>query len=229
MEYRNELKYIVTEHELDILYYRLRNIMKLDLNSKENNTYNIRSIYFDDYYNTYFHENESGINERLKIRIRIYNKSDSIIKLEIKHKKNSMTRKESVTISKEICEKLINGKNLSYEECKNNKILNKIYIEQRLKLLKPKIIVEYDRTAFVSKLGNVRITFDKNIRTSRKLERFFENNIYAHPINELNTHVLEVKYDEFIPQYILDILELNTLRQTSYSKYYLSRLCIGGE
>ena len=118
---------------------------------------------------------------------------------------------------------------MSYEECKNNKVLNKVYIESRLRLLKPKIIVEYDRTAFISKVGNIRITFDKNIRTSNKVKRFFEDNIYASPINDLNTHVLEVKYDEFIPQYILSTLELNTLRQTSYSKYYLSRLYIGDE
>ena len=203
--------------------------MKLDSNIKENNTYNIRSVYFDNYDNTYFRETEDGVNERLKIRIRIYNKSNEIIKLEIKYKKDGMTKKESAIITKELCDKLIYGKLLSYEECKNNKVLNKVYIESRLRLLKPKIIVEYDRTAFISKVGNIRITFDKNIRTSNKVKRFFEDNIYANPINDLNTHVLEVKYDEFIPQYILSTLELNTLRQTSYSKYYLSRLYMGDE
>jgi hypothetical protein len=36
-------------------------------------------------------------------------------------------------------------------------------------------------------------------------------------------NVLEVKYDEFIPDFLLQLLELGNLQQTSYSKYQLCR------
>lgn len=228
MEYRNELKFIVSTNDLEILYNRLKNVLTLDQNIKEEKKYNIRSIYFDDWDNTYFYENESGINKRLKIRIRIYDKSDKIIKLEIKHKYNGMTKKESCTIDKPLFKKILESK-LTIQDCKNNRILNKVYIEQKTNLLKPKIIVEYDRTAFINEVGNVRITFDKNIRASKYINRFFLNNIYAKPINLTDMHVLEVKYDEVLPGYIVDLLELNTLNKTAFSKYYLSRISLGDE
>ena len=224
MEYRNELKYIVNEHDIKTIEYRIKNFLKLDKNTKDNNSYNIRSVYFDSYDNTYFYENEAGVNKRLKVRIRIYDKSDKIIKLEIKHKNNGMTKKESCTISRELCEKLIEGKFLTSDECRNNKVLYKVYLEQHLHLLKPKIIVEYERTAFTNIVGNVRITFDRNIRASKYLKHFFEDNIYSKPAQDIGNHVLEVKYDELLPDYIAQILEINTLRQTAFSKYYLSRL-----
>ncbi len=224
MEYRRELKYIVKSSDLAILEQRMNTVMKLDKNVFDGNAYNIRSIYFDNYYNEYFYDNEDGVNERLKIRMRIYNRSDSIIKLEIKYKNNGVTKKEACCISRAVCDKLIRGEKLNITDCKNNKVLNKIYIEEHTKLLKPKVIVEYERRAYVDYIGNVRITFDTNIRASKYIDRFFEEDIYAAPILETGAHVLEVKYDELLPDYISGSIELNTLEQTAFSKYYLSRL-----
>ena len=84
MDYRHELKHIVNNHHFDILKGRIGSIMQLD-SHLQGDTYNIRSVYFDDYYDRYMNENESGINDRSKIRIRIYDHSDKIIKLEIKY------------------------------------------------------------------------------------------------------------------------------------------------
>ena len=222
MEYRNELKYFVNDGDLLVLNYRLKELMKLDSNIKEQNKYNIRSIYFDDYNDSYLKETEAGINERLKIRIRIYNRSSEIIKLEIKYKLNGYTKKESCNISKELCDKLIRGESLTFKDC-NNKVLNKLYLEQKTSLLKPKIIVEYDRTAYIYKLGNVRVTFDQNIRVSKHLDRFFEDNALSVPVLEKNQELLEVKYDEFLPTWLFDALELNKLSRTAFSKYAVSR------
>lgn len=221
MEYRNELKYLVNDKDLIVLNYRLKEILKLDANIKEE-SYNIRSIYFDNYDNSYFCETEAGVNKRLKIRIRIYNKSSKVIKLEIKHKLNGYTKKESCTISKELCDKLMNGEKLVIEEC-SNKVLYKMYLEQQLSLLKPKIIVEYDRKAYVYKTGNVRITFDQNIRASKYINRFFEDNAFSTPILDANQEILEVKYDEFLPSWIYEAIELNKLSRTAFSKYAVSR------
>ena len=227
MEYRKELKYLVKSNDFDIIKSRINNVMFLDKNSN-NGFYTIRSIYFDDYYNTFYNDNDIGINDRYKIRIRIYNGDDKIIKLEIKYKKDGLTKKESTLISKDLCLRIMGGEQLDISDC-NDKVLYKLYLEQKMYLLVPKIIVEYDREAYVNPIGNVRVTFDKNIRVSKHIERFFEENLYSVPILELNKHVLEVKYDELIPDYISSLLELNTLSQTSFSKYYLSRISMKEE
>lgn len=224
MEYRSESKYIVKDTDLEILKYRIENLMSLDVHTEEENFYNVRSIYFDDYKNTFYYENEDGVNERMKIRIRIYNKSPDFIQLEIKYKKNGMTKKESTKISKELCERLMRGEFISLSECNSNKVLYKLYLEEQLHNLKPKIIVEYDRVAYTKGVGNVRVTFDKNIRASKYIERFFEDRLYATPILDDGAQILEIKYDELLPDYIRNTLELNTLKETTFSKYYLSRL-----
>lgn len=226
MEYRKELKYNISDGDIIILENRIKKIMKLDSNIKNSNSYNIRSIYFDTYDYKYFSENEAGVNERIKIRIRIYDKSDKIIKLEIKSKKDGLIRKESCNISRELCEKIIKGEMISISDCKNKKVLHKFYIEQHIHLLKPKIIVEYDRIAYTNLVGNVRITFDKNIKSSLKINDFFENNISARPILEIVNQILEIKYDELLPDYIFASLELNKLSQVAFSKYYISMLQI---
>ena len=227
MEYRNELKYVVSSNDLFILDNRLKCLFKLDPTAKAK-MYNVRSVYFDSYDNKCFYENESGINERFKMRIRIYNNSIDDIKLEIKYKKNGFSRKESCLINKELCEKILSGKKVEYKEC-INKVLRKLYIEQNTNCFIPKIIVEYDRVAYVDKIGNMRITFDTNIRASNHLNSFFDKNIYARPILDNNMHILEIKYDEILPNYVVKELELIHLKRTSFSKYYLSRVAFKEE
>lgn len=223
MEYREELKFIIKQSEINVLETRLKGIMRIDSNSKKNSSYNIRSIYFDDYSNSCFYENESGLDKRLKLRIRIYNHNRKLIKLEIKYKNHNLTKKEVCNINEDLCDRLIRGEKIRIDEL-DNRVLNKLYIYQQTRLLVPKIIVEYDRIAYTSKLGNVRVTFDTNIRASKYVDRFFDKNLYAVPVLNKGFNVLEVKYDELLPDYIAKTLETKKLSQTAFSKYYLSRI-----
>ena len=227
MVYRSELKYFIDSNDLVILDGKLKNIMGLDSTAKFKK-YNVRSIYFDSYNNKCFYENEDGVNERFKIRIRIYNRSTNDIKLEIKYKKNGFAHKESVLIDKKMCEKLINGFKLNYKEC-NNTILRKLYLEQQMHLFLPKIMVEYDRIAYVDKIGNTRVTFDTNIRASKYVKSFFDSPVYAKPIMPINMHILEIKYNELFPDYIAKQLQSVHIERTSFSKYYLSRIAFKEE
>ncbi len=111
-------------------------------------------------------------------------------------------------------------------------LLQKLLLQMRTRLLRPVIIVDYDRVPYVCKDGNVRITMDKNISASRQLDQFLEPVIPKRPVMEKGSHILEVKYDEFLPDYIKTSLELGTLRQTSFpnficadglDKYFLRR------
>ena len=76
---------------------------------------------------------------------------------------------------------------------------------------------------FVEKLGNTRITFDRNIRSSNAVQSFLEREIPGRPILPAGKQILEVKYDEFLPDYLYRNLQLSHLRQTAFSKYYLCR------
>lgn len=92
--------------------------------------------------------------------------------------------------------------------------------------LKPKVIVAYERKAYVYEPGNVRITFDRNVRASSRVESFGQKNISYDFLREYDK-VLEVKYDAFIPDFLLQLLELGNMRQSAYSKYQLCRECGG--
>ena len=220
--YRHEFKYEINSNQLEILKFRLPSIMKSDAHTNENGFYQIRSLYFDDYYNSCYYENENGTDPREKFRIRIYNGSSSFIKFEQKRKEHGKTFKSSCLVTKEQVEQIIDGKGITWDD-NMNELLKKLYILQETKGMLPKVIVEYDRIPFVYKEGNVRATLDLDIRTSTDIESFLEPDINCRLIMPEGKDLLEVKYDEFLPDFINQTLQLNSLRQTTFSKYYLCR------
>lgn len=222
LEYRNEYKYICSVADLKIIEHRLRPIMKYDSHQK-GNSYRIRSLYFDDYYETAYTENEIGIDNRKKFRIRVYDNPKEMIRLEVKYKNRGKTHKDSCQISQELCEKILSGKRIDFDK-NAPKPLKLLYIEMSMYNMKPRIIIEYERTAFTYPLGNVRVTLDRNISYSKDIKDFLEDRINLIPIQDKGQHVLEVKYDEFIPDYIAQVLELGNLERTAFSKFYLGDL-----
>ena len=222
MKYRQEWKYICTQAQLDILKHRLLPVMKYDRHQVSDGTYHIRSVYFDDFKNAGMQENEDGLDCRKKYRIRIYNRSADLIHLEIKSKRKGMTHKESCTISRQTCEALINRSPIPYRE-DYPEPLKQLYLAIQTKGLRPVTIVEYERTAFVHPLGNVRITFDRNIAASHYVSRFLETNTYAIPILERGQHILEVKFDDFLPSQIRNAVDMGCLTRSAFSKYYIAR------
>lgn len=220
-KFRNELKYICSEGELIQLQSRVQMLCEADAHAGPEGIYNIRSIYFDDLQNRYFVENENGTDPREKFRIRTYNASDSRITLECKKKERSMTHKDSCQLSKEQYQKILEG-SLSASHV-NSTLLEKFYLLQEQRHLQPKVIVAYARTPFVYTFGNVRITFDRNIGSSTDLSAFFDPYLPVRPILPLGKNILEVKYDELLPNFLYEAMNLGSLRQTTFSKYYLCR------
>ena len=222
MDYRNEIKYLASETQLVLLENRIRNLIQPDRHAGADGTYQIRSLYFDDFENTYYRENEMGTDPREKFRIRIYNGDPGRISLELKKKQHSMTQKLSCLLTEEQCRELMAGRPLPADPS-YPPVLQKMNLLMKTRLLKPKVIVEYDRTPFVEKLGNTRVTFDRNIRSSNAVASFLEKRVPARPIMPAGKQILEVKYDEFLPDYLYRNLQLSHLRQTTFSKYYLCR------
>lgn len=222
MKYRQEWKYFCTQAQLDALRYRLLPVMKYDIHQTHGDSYHIRSLYFDDFKDSGMQENEDGLDMRKKFRIRIYDRSADLVHLEIKYKHKGLTSKKSCPISYELCQSILRGESIPYRE-DYPEPLREFYLETHTKGLHPVTIVEYERTAFVYPVGNVRITFDRNIAYSNHISRFFEENTYAVPALETGQHILEVKFDGFLPSQIRNAVDTGHLNRTAFSKYYISR------
>ena len=226
-KFRYELKYLCSETQLEIIKYRLMNILSFDHHTVDGQ-YVVRSIYFDNYENRCYFENENGTDPREKFRIRIYNADDKRISLECKRKEKGKTHKESCLITKDDYHCIMNGLSLDVLQYKSG-LLKELIMLIKQEMFRPVVIVEYDRTPYVYPVGNVRITLDKNIRSSMDLKDFFAPNISTRPILPTGQHLLEVKYDELLPDYIKEVLQLDDLSRTAFSKYYLCRkFSLGG-
>lgn len=147
--------------------------MHKDPHADENGQYCIRSIYFDDYLNSCYQDNEDGNNPRSKWRVRIYNCSDERITLEKKSKYKEKTNKLSCQISREMLTRILKGKDVM--DCfGENSLLDEFIIQRSLKLYHPVILGEYIRKPYAYELGNVRVTFDCNISASEQYHNFFQ-------------------------------------------------------
>lgn len=195
---------------------------------QDGSCYEIRSLYFDDAWDRCMDENEAGVDQRQKYRIRIYNASPDLIHLEIKEKCRGLTKKRSCSLSRDECEEIMTGSPQFSPGSRGP--LNQLLIQMRCSRMVPKVVIAYERSAFVHPTGNVRITFDRNIMASRHCADFLEDRVTGMiPVLPTGMHILEVKYDEFLPDFIAKQLEIRTLRQTAFSKYYLGRLAVQGE
>ena len=221
-KYRHEYKYICDSVQNAVLKVRAKGLLNQDRHSGRDGAYQIRSLYFDDWTDSCYYENESGVATRDKYRIRIYNADRERITLERKSKERGMTFKVSAQIDEKMCRQLMRGEMPQMKE-EMSDILKEMLRDMRQRCMRPVVIVEYLRYPFVERNGNVRVTFDENIRSSNEIDKFLEKEISARPILEKGQSVLEVKWDEFIPDYIIGHLQLDSLKWTSFSKYYLCR------
>lgn len=229
MEYRSELKFRVSEYDLNRIKYRFLPLLKCDEHEEEQG-YLVRSIYFDDIYNSYMAENEAGTGFRYKYRIRMYNGNPNYIRLEKKIKYCGMTKKITEAINIEECDMLLNGDLCKLHGIRKNigkQIFDEVYFEMLHKKLMPKCIVEYERFALIEKAGNVRITFDRNIAGSSYVEQFYNKKIDVIPVMRKEYHILEIKYDQMLPKYILQAADIGGLRRQTFSKYYSTRIALG--
>ena len=109
MYYRNEWKYLVTDADLAVLGARLKVLLPMD-SHQTGSSYAIRSLYFDDLRNSCLRENEAGVDDRRKYRLRLYNGSAERIQLEIKEKLHGKTHKSSCLVSAGECREIMAGR-----------------------------------------------------------------------------------------------------------------------
>ena len=226
IEYRVEKKYLVSDLQMALIAQRLKTVMQTDIH-QSGDCYEVRSIYLDDFRDSCMDENEDGVDERKKFRIRTYDTPGAPLRLEIKEKNRGYTKKSAALLDRETYDGIMAGEMLPFGD---DPVKNALLLQMRCRKMAPKIAVVYQRTAYVHPAGNVRVTFDCDIMASRDLESFFDPHLAGLvPVLPAGLHVMEVKYDEMLPDIIAQQLETGKLRQTPFSKYYLGRLAVRGE
>ena len=222
-KYRNEIKFIISKTMAEVLKQRLSLIMSVDTNSyNSDNSYLIRSLYFDNENSDAYYEKMDGVEYRKKYRIRIYNFDDKFIRLECKYKHNNMTSKDQILIDKELCIKIIDGKIDEIDLTKDN-LLRQFALDYRLNRLEPSIIVDYNRVAFTYHVSDVRITFDSQIKSGMYNYNLFDKNATAYRVIDDNQMVLEVKFNEILPESIALILQTVPTFRQAFSKFAACR------
>ena len=222
MKFRHEIKYLISTAQMKMLQNQMNRMLSPDPHVGAEGVYNIRSLYFDDYDNRCFYENENGTEPREKFRIRIYNHSAELIMLECKRKEHGKIHKSSCPLTVEQTQTLMKGQYLR-DVAGQPEVLKRFTYRMMTRRMRPVVIVEYDRIPYTYKLGNVRITLDHNMAASTAVDRFLDEDILKRPIMGAGQQLLEVKYDELLPDYIYNNLQLKDLRQTTFSKFYLCR------
>lgn len=229
VKYRHEYKYLIDARQQEMLRLYAAGALLPDSHADENGEYLIRSLYFDSLEDSCFYENENGDDPREKYRIRFYNCDSRRISLECKAKTRTMTRKTSCPITLNQCISFMEGR-IPEPDRDVSPGQAAMFWQMRIRSLRPVVIVQYMRTPYVNEAGNVRVTFDYNIASSNDIAGFLDNEISLRQILPTGRSILEVKWDEFLPSYIKEQLELDSLQWTSFSKYYLCRKynCYGG-
>lgn len=222
---RQELKHGITYIEYMLLKNKLRHVMKLDPNAGPNGKYLIRSCYFDNINDKVLNEKKEGYLNRDKYRVRIYGKSVDVVNLERKSKRNNLTFKTKCKTSKKEFEKMRIG-DIEWMKEDERELIRDLYMEMTQYQLKPMTVVDYQREAYIYLYGNVRITFDSKVQSSIRNTDMFNKHLPMVDVLEPTEVILEVKYDEYLPELIRSMMQGINTRHEAYSKYQLSRMYI---
>ena len=219
---RHELKYFINPAELEALRARLRPALALDSHCAGGRPYAIRSLYFDDIDDTAFYDKQAGVMHRDKYRIRIYRHSDREIFLERKRKIGELIQKTSVQITRRLCEQLMAGDPSGLYKSENP-LLRDVYVQMRTRLMRPRVLVDYEREAYLHPAEDTRITFDLNLRSALSSRNLFDPGVPTVCPLDRDTQIMEVKYDNYLPDYVAGLLSGIEAERSAVSKYVLCR------
>ena len=221
MQYRHEWKHELNYLDLLSIRSRLRAVAQPDPHAVDGK-YLIRSLYFDNLNDKALREKLAGVNMREKFRIRYYNGDPSLVRLEKKSKLNGLCAKLSNPLTAEEAQRIVDGQ-LGWMLDSGRPLVQELYCKMRCQGLRPKTIVDYTREPFVYAPGNVRVTFDYDIRTGLRATDFLDPNCVTVPAGDAPI-LLEVKWDEFLPSVIRDAVQMPGRHVTAFSKYAQCRI-----
>lgn len=223
LKFRHELKYYITEADYLTLRARLRNVAKPDPYADADGKYTIRSLYFETPMDKTLQEKLTGVMNREKFRIRMYNTDDSFIRLEKKMKLNLATSKVSSPLSRNETDLILANK-IDWMKDSDRDLLKELYTKMKYQQLRPKTVVEYTRECFIYKPGNVRVSIDSEIKTGITGTKFFDADLPTAKTFGITVIIMEIKYDNFLPSIIKAMVQLPNRKVTAFSKYAAARI-----
>ena len=222
-KFRHELKYSIPYSDYLAMRSRIEHVMERDSHTGADGKYMIRSIYFDNIEDKALKEKIHGVQKREKFRIRYYNDDLSRISLEKKMKINRLCLKYSAPLTEEECRKLLAG-DIAWMKDSQKELIREFYAKLKYQRLKPRVTVSYIREPFIYRPGNVRVTFDSEIRSSMYSKDFLEPGLSdISATDRPRDMILEVKYDAFLPGVIQDLIQVREVTRQAYSKYAACR------
>ena len=219
---RHELKYHLNFMQYQILRRKLGAVLKLDSHAGPDGRYHIRSLYFDDFRNTAFFDKIAGVAMRKKYRMRIYDLCDDFVKFERKSKFGKYVFKESVVLGREETDRIIDG-DISFLADSDSQLLRCFYLECRRNLLRPVVLVDYLREAYVHPIGDVRVTFDIGLRTALGPVSFFDRDTSTVTVCEEPGVILEVKFGSVLPEVVRGLFSGGIRPRSAIGKFALCR------
>lgn len=226
---RFEIKYQISLKERDNLIKFIHPFIRPDPHTQNNYDYEVRSLYFDSNFQHSFLEKKDGIAIRHKLRIRYYpnfsKNNRKFVFIEIKKKIKENVAKSRVYVPLESAINILDNNHeeakLFYEEAsaQDKNTLNEIWFLYKKYNLKPRCIVSYKRQAYLSKVEKTfRITFDTNvvIRNYNFDLQFGGGSKFVIP---RGICIMEVKFNNFIPNWAIKIIQKNDCVQYKISKF----------
>lgn len=221
MQFRHEVKHELAASDLPLLRARLRAVMQPDSHAV-GGKYEIRSLYFDTPDDAALRRKLDGVSVREKYRLRLYNFDASVIHLERKFKQGGLGFKQTAQLGEEAVRALLSGDTAWMKES-GDEVVRGFYERICHAGLRPKVLVDYTREPFVFAAGNVRVTLDYHIRTALSCTDFLNPDCVTIPVAD-DACILEVKWDNFLPDFIRGAVQLGERHATAYSKYAASRM-----
>ena len=218
---RHELKYYIHPYEYVTLRQRLAAMLQLDGNSDDKDGYGISSLYFDSPKDHSLYDKVNGVFGRQKFRIRIYNGGDKTIKLERKSKYGDYVCKEAVQLNRDEYDRILN-RDISFLLEHNHPLIKDFYRALQGGY-QPAVIVDYVREAYVYELGDVRITFDKMLSAGINTHDLFDPHLALTEALDSTKTILEIKYNDFLPEAIRLLVRPDMHNRSSISKYVICR------
>ena len=221
INYRHEWKHEISRADLLAIRARLRAVAQPDPHAIDGK-YLIRSLYFDNLNDKALREKIDGVNLREKFRIRYYNGDTSFIQLEKKSKRSGLGAKFSAPLTAREAQCIVDG-DIDWMLSSPHSLIQELYCKMRYQGMAPKTIVDYTREPFVFGPGNVRVTFDYDIRTGLGCTDFLRPDCVTVPAGDAPI-ILEVKWDAYLPSIIRDAVQTPGRREGAFSKYAQCRI-----
>lgn len=224
---RYEIKYNIPNDLIPIVREYVHDYTMLDphiLKMKKDH-YTVRSIYFDTPAFDFYYEKLDGLKVRKKIRVRAYNQENGYAFLEIKRKYVNCVFKERTKLLLLHIKQLLNEPGDysldSFQDNHKERLVTGKFLYNLLKRgLVATLLVVYEREAYVGLTNDhSRLTIDTNVRTGfyPDIKDLFNYSNFTFVTSR--SSILELKFNQFMPQWMRNLTRELNLRHEPISKY----------